>query len=79
MKFTEGLPDDLFDTKTITEFGKALHDNNDDVSSNIIDFFTAAILKGMFCDLYLILILNSQRACETRYLIQRSSLHFNMH
>ena len=61
MQFTEGLPDDLFDTDTIAEFGKALHDNNDDVSSNIIDFFTAAIPKGMFCDLYLILILDIRR------------------
>ena len=47
MKYLESLQDALFDRDTVRELGHALHDGNEDIRSNTVDFFIAAMALGI--------------------------------
>ena len=60
--------------------GQALGDENTDIRTGVVKIFTAAMAQGVISHLHGIFILNYlQRAFETIYIMQRLSLHLDMH
>jgi hypothetical protein len=78
--FSEGIWDKIFDTETIATLGHALGDEDNDIRSSVVKFFTTAMAQGVLCYFHGIFILKySQGAFGIRYLTLRLLPHLDMH
>ena len=78
--FTEEIRDKIFETEIVAALGRVLGDTDSDIRSSAVNFFSAATAQSALCVFHGQLIPRySQMGFGTRYLILRSSPHWDVH